>query len=55
MSTNDEAFMQRPNFFGILAVVRNMKLKRFKTIQETQDELVSEAEHRIKKFDDIHG
>lgn len=25
-----------------------------KRIQETQDEFVSEAEHRIKKFDDIH-
>lgn len=31
------------------------EIEVLKKIQETQDELVSEAEHRIKKFDDFHA
>lgn len=36
----------------------NMKLNPqtvLKKIQEAQDELVSETEHRIRKFDDIYA
>ena len=31
------------------------EIEVLKKIREIQDELVSEAEHRIKKFDDIHA